>query len=148
MKKIFSLFLVLVFMISISSVAFASNEHKVTVDVPASSTTVIAPGDDPDIWGQETEDLDTGYSLYLLPFIIPDHYFAYEFSATGAPSSVYTVSLMYQSIAAIASGNGYANGTNYKIDWISVTTGGQYCFRIINNTGSTIHVTITYYSWA
>lgn len=160
MKKFLSILLTMALCLSMSTNVFAADPVAADIagdvanEIPAGAvkntvTVTLDPHEEADImplmWDQVT-DQSTKQYLYLVPFIIPDRYFAYEMEATGATGR-YAVSLMYNSTATIASQSGGVNNGSYKIDWIEVTPGNTYQFRVNNGTGGTIAIKITYYSW-
>ncbi len=160
MKKFLSILLTTALCLSMSTNVFAANnvaadtagnevseiptgavKHTVTVTLDPHEETDIMPL----MWDQVTDE-STKQRLYLVPFKIPDRYFAYEMEATGA-SGNYAVSLMFDSTATVASQTGGVNEGSYKIDWIEVIPGYTYQFMVTNSTGGTIAIKITYYSW-
>lgn len=155
MKKIVSLLVVLSLFMAMTVTASATEipereEHKITYEFPAPGSDEATDDDgvQPLIWGQETHE-PMAKTRYTTPFVIPDRYFAYEITATsGNPSGKYAVALVESSDTSVVCNiSTTANGTVKKIDWLDVYPGTSYQFRISNMTGSTLKVTITYYSW-
>ena len=151
MKRFIALILALIFMMSFSTIAFADDDegelvkHEITIEVPAGSSERVPSGTR--IWNQVSDSLESGYTEYCQHFIIPDRYFAYEYSATGSSSGTFSVALLDDDFGFYSGGSNYVNSPAQKNDWISVFPGEYYLFRVINNTSSTIYFTITYYSW-
>lgn len=164
LKKIFALFLAIVLATSFSTVAFAAedesgipeNATKHTIEVTVEPGETFDGSEDgiaPYIWNQIGHTV-SGDKTYTLQFTVPDRYFAYEYSAVptsgGTSSGSYSVSLLLSAILSpLATGSGIADGANHKVDWIDLSgNSGSYQFLIINSTGTSITVSITYYSWA
>lgn len=160
-KKTFAIFLALIFAISFSTIAFASEDesgipenairHTIEVTLEPMEAFVGEEGSDPCIWS--SKDYTTSSDTTYTPTFVTDHrYLAYEISAIGSSGSTVsgtcTVKLIeHSSMAAIASTYVPANGTVEKIDWIDAGSGNTYLFKIMNGTGTSITVTITYYTW-
>lgn len=160
-KRILSMLLALTLCLSLSTTAFASETSEIpenvtkttvtyTVDAGESITTV-----QPRMWSGNTYTLNSGTATYTAQFTIPDKYFAYEVYATdsngnalSSSTTAFYVYLMEDDVeTTIASLSGAANGTTYKKDWITVTAGNSYLFKIYNNSSTSLSVTITCYSW-
>ena len=154
-KRILAIIMAMLFLVSTSTVAFAASlpevvAHTVAISVPPTLTSNSAERENPGtrMWNSVSYYIEYYVSvLYSAYFTIPDPYFAYETYATGAPSGYYGVNLLGSGGQIIATTSNLANGTSVKNDWINVTAGKQYRFKVINNTGSNITVYITYYSW-
>ena len=103
---------------------------------------------------QESHYINSNSTTYTVKFAIPNKYFAYEVSATdsngNACSAIYSVNLLYQpTLSVIATNSGLtANGSSSKIDWITVSAGSDYLFKLCNSSNITLKINITYYSWA
>lgn len=147
MKKLATL-LTLILCLSMTQInTFAAETPDTPELVKHTETVVVEPGENiiqPRMWAQDGGESRLQY-LYLVPFVIPDRYFAYEVSATGA-SGQYTAALMYDNFIVAATYGRVGAGT-YKNDWIEVDPGETYQFKISNFTGGTITVNLTYYSW-
>lgn len=149
-KKIWAVLLAILMCLTSSITAFATDEipavtpHTITIEVPAGESGVM-----PLIWGQFSPGIMDGVVYNTPSFYVPDPHFAYEVYATamnGNPvNEPYAVSLMMGN-GVKAHIQGTANGSHYKNDWISVTSGNYY-FRINNATSYNLSVYITYYSW-
>lgn len=166
LKKTFALFLALIFAISFSTIAFASEDEsgipenatrhtiEVTLD-PMESITEEDEGIAPYIWNNESHTLKAGSVTYTQQFNVPQRYFAFESSAlTSSGTScegTYAISLMRSTVAPIAGATGLSvDGSVEKLDWITIdnTSSSDYHFKITNNTNYTITVSIVYYSWS
>lgn len=155
-KRILAIIMAMLFLVSTSTVAFAASSpevvvHTVAISVPPTLTSNSAERENPStrMWDSVSYYMESYISvLYGIFFTIPDHYFAYETYATGAPSGYYGVNLLGSAGQTIATLSNKADGVSVKNDWISVTAGNQYRFKVRNNTGSNITVYITFYSWA
>lgn len=159
LKKIFALFLAIVLATSFSTVAFAAEDesgipenatrHTIEVTVePGETLDGTEDGIAPYIWGQENYTV-SGDKTYTRQFTVPDRYFAYEAVATSNGSGTCHVALMLPNCTTEVVGFLLTvNGSSDKMDWIDVTSGNNYLFRIINYATDSITVTITYYSWA
>lgn len=145
MKKLISL--VLAFMMLFSFTTFAC------ADTDNSSDEARKPSTPTRIWTSNTYIVNDNSALYPLRFTIPDPYCAFEVTATtpsgGTVSGFYTVSLLYQSVGHLADINVPADGQTYKVDWVSVVYPGSsdYGFRLYNHSGTTLSITVTFYSW-
>lgn len=155
-KKFVALLMACVLMMGISTTAFAAETEESTIPEHATKHTIemtVEPGETvaPYIWGENTFSPPVGGVTYSATFNIPDRYFAYECSAIGADGSVINstcnVALLKSYNVLIANIPAPIDGTTHKNDWITVDP-GNHMFRLTNNSGSPITVTITYYSWA
>ena len=160
-KKLIALFLAMVLATSFATTAMAAetdsgipeNATRHTIELTVAPDGTIEGTDEdgvaPFMWDQENYTV-SGDKTYTLQFYVSDRYFAYEMSATNSSGSGnYSVALMTNSgQTQITSKNGVADGTVYKNDWIELPGDLNYLFMISNYTGTSINVTITYYSWA
>ena len=160
MKKFKSIFaLTLALILCFSTVAFASEDTAAGIPEYATKHTLeitLNPEDEysvaPCIWGDPSVSMIDHHTVNTSSFYVSDRYFAYEMEAIPASgvatSQGYTVSLVYSGANAVkASMSGNADGGLYKKDWITISTDGNYYFRITNNTDYVLNVYITYYSW-
>lgn len=162
LKKIFALVLAVALATSFSTVAFAAEEsgipenatrHTIEVTVePGETIDGSEEGIAPYIWGQGTYSPPVNGATYTASFTVTERYFAYEAIATSSNSNesgTCSITLMLNDAeTSIASMNIHINsGENLKNDWITLYD-SRYLFRLVNNTTSTISVTITYYSWS
>ncbi|MCI9454401.1 MAG: hypothetical protein HFG83_11350 [Dorea sp.] len=154
MKKSISLLLTIIVCFSMSISAFAADEDNFVIPKDIKETTItyqIDPNDvdgiQPFIWN--TEERETNKQTAYTPFFtIPDRYFAYEITATSDnPSGQFSVALIDKNSVTIRSISGIADGSYRKSDWIDVTAGQVYQFKVTNQTNSYLKFTITYYSW-
>lgn len=165
LKKIFALFLAIVLATSFSTVAFAAenysgipeNATKHTIEVTVEPGETIDETDEeiaPYIWGTGNYSPPVNGVTYTPTMNIPERYFAFETVATttngGTTSGSYSVFLVRSVSANIASLEGSVDGQTYKRDWITIesTTATDYQFKIVNQTTTSISVTLTYYSWS
>lgn len=159
-KKFLAMFMVLIMCLSFNSVVFADDgipagveKHTITIDVPAAPTEDEEPGIQPQMWGQQTPGVSGNSQINTGTFPIEHRYFAYEMTATdtngNAVSGTYAVRLINAiTSTTVTSMNQNIDGITYKNDWITVEAGLSYHFRIINQSSTSISVTLTYYSWA
>lgn len=164
-KKLVALFLAMVMIASFATTAMAAeneptipeNVTRHTIEVTVAPDGTIENTDEtvaPCIWGQGTYNPPVNGATYTPTMNIPNRYFAYETTATttsgGTCSGTYSVSLMFNSTATITSMQNNVDGITYKNDWIEIynTNINAYNFKINNNAGVAITVSITYYSWA
>ena len=85
-------------------------------------------------------------------FTVDSTNFAFETNATNtngnACSATYTTYLMKSSSnGMIASVDNIADGSTEKVDWINVSNGHSYYFKITNYSSTPLAVYLTYYSW-
>jgi hypothetical protein len=155
-KKLVALLMAFVLVMGFSTTAFAAETEENTIPEHATKHTIemtVEPGESvaPYIWGNNTFTPPVGGVTYSAKFNIPDRYFAYECSAIGTNGNVInstcSVALLISYDAPITNIPIPIDGNTYKNDWIDLNP-GSYMFKIINNSGSPISVTITYYSWA
>lgn len=166
MKKFLSVLLAVVMTFSLSSIAFAAEDTSNSIPEDATRHTIelnLAPGENsievgtnengvaPCVWGDPSMSIIDNHSAYTSSFYLTDKYFAYEMEALTmdgqAIQEVYTVAFEYTGAAILASMSGYANGNNYKNDWITIDLDGNYRFLVTNSTNSYLTVSLTYYSW-
>ena len=142
---------------SFSTVAFAAEESGIPENATRHTIEVtVEPGENdiaPYIWGQGTYNPPVNGATYTASFTTPHRYMAYEIRGIKSDGSVtnstYEVSLLYSlTMTSIASITESADGNTYKMDWITVEANDNYLFKIQNYTGTSIKVTITYYTWA
>lgn len=136
MKKLLAILLSLVVAISSVSVVFAD---------PPELDTPVTEEDIEGMWASGTYSVPANSYVDTPIFYLGACYFAYEMCATGG-SGTYQVALRRGS-GTKAYANHDVNGINYKYDWITINTSGNYYLRITNFTSSSISVTLTYYSW-
>ena len=154
-KRILAIVMAMLFLVSSSTIAFAASTpevvaHTVAISVPPTLTSNSAgrEGGGSRMWNSVSYYIESYVSVLYSPyFTIPDPYFAYETYATGAPSGYYTVKLYKSNGQLIGTTSNLADGSSRKNDWLSVSAGSQYRFKVLNNTGSNITVYLTYYSW-
>ena len=141
MKKILTLVLAIVLAVSCGVTAFA--------DPPELDTPVVEEDID-EMWASGTYTVGPNSTLNTATFNIPDHYFAFEMTATtaggGTSSSTYRVSLK-KGMGTRAAATYAIDGVTHKVDWINISTTGDHYFLIENFSNTTIYVTLTYYSW-
>ena len=103
------------------------------------------------IWGNPSMNLIYHHTASTSSFYVSDRYFAYEMEAIpidGVPTTQgYYVAFKPQAGGIKASMSGYADGSNYKLDWIDIYTDGNYYFEVTNNTDYILSINIIYYSW-
>lgn len=99
------------------------------------------------MWNSVTVSLGSGAVYNTSSFTADGNYMAFQMTGTGSSSAIYSVSLL-KSSAIVTSSQAYANGGSTKVDWIPISSGSSYSFRIVNNSSTTITVTLTYYSWS
>ena len=147
-KKIIYLFLFFTLIVLTTS-SFASEEitkHTIEITVPANEDIVM-----PYMWDSGSYWPITGTST-TPRFTVDSTNFAFETNATdtngNACSATYTTSLMSSlSNGTIASALHTANGTTKKVDWLQVSNGSSYYFKLTNHSSTAIAVYLTYYSW-
>jgi len=145
MKKTRKLAALLLAMVMIAMVvpatAFASNSEFSTDPGGGNSTRM---------WNQKTVTLSGGTYVDLPSFVADHSNLAFEMNGTdsnGKPcNGTYTVSLRRLG-SSIASMSAPANGSTYKKDWITVTSGYTYNLRVANNSSYTLKITVTWYTW-
>lgn len=167
MKKFLAILLSTVMTLCFSSAAFAAEgdpipegleKHVIELAVAPGETTIdpstLISGEDaiaPCIWGDPSMSIIDHYSANTSSFYVSDKYFAYEMEAIPsngvATSQGYCVELKYVNAGTIASMSGEADGSNYKLDWITINVDGNYYFRVTNDTDYVLNVYLTYYSW-
>lgn len=141
---------------SLPCTAFAAGNSDENPDITSHTIVLTVPAADPDeegiaplMWDQKTP-AGVGHNSFTTdPFYVSDPHFAFEASATAiggaSVNGSFSVTLMcHGGIKAYA--NGTANGTVYKVDWISMSS-GDYYFLINNMSDYDLSFTITYYSW-
>lgn len=147
-KKIFYLFLF--FMIfTLGATSFATEgmtEHTIEIIVPAAEEVVM-----PYMWDDGSFWPITGTST-TPRFTVDSTNFAFETNATdvngNACSATYGTSLMTASgNTTVTILNNVANGTTEKADWINVSNGAAYYFKLTNYSNTPIAVYLKYYSW-
>jgi len=104
------------------------------------------------LYSNYTITLNSGTYHDFNKFVADGNYIAFEGTGTlanGLPCStcMYSVSLRTNSGGTVASVSVPANGGTFKKDWVSISYGSTYYFRVTNNSDQTLRITITYYTW-
>ena len=147
-KKIIYLFLFFTLIVLTTS-SFASEEitkHTIEITVPANEDIIM-----PYMWDSGSYWPITGTST-TPKFTVDSTNFAFETNATdtngNACSATYSTALVLSTTnGAMASTTHTANGTTKKVDWLNVSNGSSYYFRLINHSSTPLAVYLTYYSW-
>lgn len=156
MKRILAILLALVLTIGMSTSVFAA-ESENTIPANATLHTVevsLAPGENiinPRIWGDPSMSIIDNHSAYTSSFYVSDKYFAFEVYGVllngTFTNQVFSVGLEHASGGTLASISCYADGSTYKMDWITINVDGNYRFKVVNSTNNYLSVYFTYYSW-
>lgn len=161
MKKIKIFSIVIIMMITIfmqTSLVFANEtqtdypegipehavKHEIEVEIP-----YVEEGINPYLWGQETPTLSNGQLVTVATFASGYNYAAFETSATvvsGTATGTYFTGF-YDDGAPIKEVYKYADGIITKCDNIAINNQSTYTIKVQNNTGATISVKVTYYTW-
>ena len=163
-NKILALLLTLIMCVSFSATAFAAEpaspdisdsmaeaeRHTITIEVAPGEEIGVEDGIMPLMWDESHVSLMNGSSADTVGIYLEDRYIAYEASETGPhgetiTSGTFGVALMRNG-ATKASVTGDADGSIYKKDWITMTS-GTYYFHAVNNTPAILNFHIKYYSW-
>lgn len=164
-KKILALLLTIVMCIGMSTTAFAeepaspdisdsmaeAERHTITIEVAPGEEIGAEDGIMPLMWDETHVSVMNGGGVNTASFYVEDRYFAYEVSATGPhgetiTSGTFGVKLLTSGGGLKASMSGDADGSTYKLDWITMES-GTYYFRVVNATPAILNFHIIYYSW-
>ena len=118
--------------------------HELVLTIPAGENQGITPY----MWDHGTYNPEPNRVMDTLDFTIdPDHHF-FCFNATVTGNSPGICSIVLRSNAGErCTMNADVNGGEDTMDWISVTPGKDYFFRITNHTSSVVKVYLKYYSF-
>lgn len=141
---------------SFPCMAFAADNSDENPEITSHTIVLSVPAADPDeegivpyIWDEQEPGIADRSEYKTKPFYVSDRYFAFEAHATatnGDPvNENYKVALVFNnSDKSVISGT--ADGSHYKQDWITVSS-GTYYIAVRNYTSSNLKVYIKYYSW-